>query len=97
MLTYLPHGNKVVSEEVKVDLPWHLARLLHVDVVVEEVLKGWHLPKRLQLVTIVHLFLLARLAPLRLGLWTNLGYTFDSLLLLLRVKWSLSLVVPELP
>ena len=38
--TYLPHGHKVVPEEVNVDLSWHLGRLLHVHIVVEEVLEG---------------------------------------------------------
>ena len=35
-----------------VNLSWHLCRLLHVDIVVEEVLEGWHLAERLQLVTV---------------------------------------------
>lgn len=52
MVTYLPHRDQVFSKEVDVNLSWHLRRLLHVHVVVEKVLEGWHLAQRLELVAI---------------------------------------------
>ena len=45
LYTYLPHGHEIVSEEMDVDLARHLRRLLHVHIVVEEVLQGWHFAK----------------------------------------------------
>ena len=80
---------------MNVNLSWHLCRLLHVDIVVEEVLEGWHLTERLQLVTVA--FRLKRGSLLHLRLRANSDDTLNSLLLLLGVERSLALVIPELP
>ena len=78
-----------------VDLPWHLCRLLHVHIIVEEVLQGWHLSQWLKLVSVA--FWLERGSLLNLRLRTNSNDTLDSLLLLLGIEGSLALIVPELP
>ena len=93
--TYLPHGHKIVSEEMDVDLARHLRRLLHVHIVVEEVLEGGHFAEWLKLVTIA--LCLLRRGLLNPRLRPDPRNPLYRLLLLLRVEGCLSLVVPELP
>ncbi len=78
-----------------VDFSRHLSRFLHVDIVVEEVLKCGHLPERLQLVPVARSFCGESFLWFRLRSHSN--DALDRRLLLLCVERSLSLVVPELP
>ena len=80
---------------MNVDFSWHLRRLLHVHIVVEEVLERGHLSEWLQLVPVISS--LGRTRLLRFRLRSHPSDTLDGRLLLLCVERSLPLVVPELP
>jgi hypothetical protein len=58
---YLPHRNFLAAEEEDVNLLLHVAWLLHINVVVEEVFDGGDESKRLQLLTVSE-FVLAGLS-----------------------------------
>ena len=82
---------------MNVDLSRHLRRLLHVHIVVEEVLQGGDLAKRLELVSVALLGAARAADPLGLGLGADARDAIDRLQLLLGVERCLALVVPELP
>ena len=88
-LTYLPHRNFLVAEEVNVNLTRHVRRPLQVNVEVEKVLDCRNLTERLQLIFVALLGLWrCRSLAGRRGLFLTMRRT---------VVWGLSLVEPELP
>ena len=92
-----PHGHFLVSEEKNVDFSWHLRRLLHKNIEIEEVLNRRNASKRFQLLS-VSLRLLFAFPWLNIFLVLTLSWHITSFWLLSEVleRW-LPLVVPELP
>jgi len=67
-LTYLPHRNLTIAEEKEINLTRHLRRLLHVNVVVEEVLDRGNRAEGLQLLPVTQFWFLLSLG-LVLSFW----------------------------